>query len=161
MTYEVKKTFGHNEGLSCCFRQWRADSHCNLLHGYALGISFIFKSKSLDSRNWVVDFGGFKDIKKFLHEWFDHTTLIAKDDPELKTFQQLNDKNLINLKIIDDVGCEKFAEFIFKELVKISPMCEVFLSSVAVREHMGNSAIYTNQFGIRDYMKIKSYPIVR
>ena len=31
------KTYGHEEGLSCCFRQWRAThSHCRLLHGYAL-----------------------------------------------------------------------------------------------------------------------------
>lgn len=149
--YKVKKTFGHNEGLSCCFRQWRANSHCNLLHGYALSVSFILESKELDERNWVFDFGEFKIIRKFLHNWFDHTTIIAKDDPQLQEFVILNDKKLINLKILDDVGCEKFAEFIFKELVKISPMCEVFLSSVVVREHMGNSAIYTNQFGIQDY----------
>ncbi|SVB70610.1 uncharacterized protein METZ01_LOCUS223464, partial [marine metagenome] len=27
--YQSTKTYGNEVGLSCCFRQWRADSHCN------------------------------------------------------------------------------------------------------------------------------------
>ena len=39
------KTYGHEEGLSCCFRQWRAThSHCRLLHGYALSFRLTFAS---------------------------------------------------------------------------------------------------------------------
>lgn len=141
--YQVKKTFGHNEGLSCCFRQWRADSHCNLLHGYALSVSFNLQSKELDHRNWVYDFGSFKKIKDLLHFWFDHTTVVAKDDPELQTFVSLNDKNLINLKILNDVGCEKFAEFIYKESCKLIPEFEDILYSVMVKEHNSNGAIFS------------------
>ena len=143
--YKVKKTFGHNEGLSCCFRQWRADSHCNLLHGYALSVSFILESKELDERNWVFDFGGFKKIKELLHFWFDHTTIIAKDDPQLQEFVILNDKKLINLKILDDVGCEKFAEFIYKESCKLIPEFEDILYSGAVKEHNSNMAIFSKE----------------
>ena len=143
MIYKVSKTFGHNEGLSCCFRQWRADSHCNLLHGYALAVSFSLKSNELDHKNWVYDFGSFKKIKELLHFWFDHTTLVAKDDPELQTFVMLNDKKLINLKIIDHVGCEKFAEFIYKESCKLIPEFEYILDSVMVSEHNSNGAIFS------------------
>ena len=35
--YRSTKTYGNERGLSCAFRQWRADSHCNLIHGYSLG----------------------------------------------------------------------------------------------------------------------------
>ena len=139
--YKVVKTFGHNEGLSCCFRQWRAESHCNLLHGYALSIELEFETRILDDRNWVVDFGDFKLIKEFLHKWFDHTTLIAKDDPHLQQFIFLHEKKLINLKIIDIVGCESFAEFIFNELVNFK-ICDKLLTSVTVKEHDSNSATY-------------------
>ena len=114
--YKVVKTFGHNEGLSCCFRQWRAESHCNLLHGYALSIELEFETRILDDRNWVVDFGDFKLIKEFLHKWFDHTTLIAKDDPHLQ-------------------------QFIFNELVNFK-ICDKLLTSVTVKEHDSNSATY-------------------
>ncbi len=41
--YRSTKMYDHNEGLSCCFRQWRAtDSHCRLIHGYALAFKFVF-----------------------------------------------------------------------------------------------------------------------
>ena len=35
--YRSSKTYGHEIGLSAAFRQWRAQSHCRLIHGYALG----------------------------------------------------------------------------------------------------------------------------
>lgn len=44
MTYYSTKTFGNDRGLSCAFRQWRATSHCNQVHGYSLGFRFIFES---------------------------------------------------------------------------------------------------------------------
>jgi len=56
--FRSTKTYNHNEGLSCCFRQWRADSHCKLLHGYALAFKFVFATRELDARNWCYDFGG-------------------------------------------------------------------------------------------------------
>ena len=37
MKYQVIKTYGNETGHSCAFRQWRAESHCNLIHGYGLG----------------------------------------------------------------------------------------------------------------------------
>ena len=67
--YESQKRFA---GYSTCFRQWRADSHCKFLHGYALEFKITFAGE-LDQRNWVMDFGGLKDFKLFLEKTFDHT----------------------------------------------------------------------------------------
>ena len=64
------------------YRQWRADSHCNLIHGYALTFHFEFECDTLDARNWCVDFGGLRELKYKLEDWFDHTLLVAQDDPE-------------------------------------------------------------------------------
>ena len=76
MTYKSTKTYGHELGLSCCFRQWRAESHCRLLHGYALSIRLVFEAEELDVRNWVVDFGSLKSLKQMFVDTFDHKLLV-------------------------------------------------------------------------------------
>ena len=81
--YLSGKTYTHSTGHSCAFRQWRADSHCNLIHGYALQFELQFGSIALDDKNWVVDFGGLKELKEWLKHMFDHTYLVAEDDPEM------------------------------------------------------------------------------
>src|SRR3712207_1057849 len=76
--FRSTKTYDHNEGLSCCFRQWRAtDSHCSLLHGYALSFRFVFACSELDERNWCYDFGALKPVRAWLKSMFDHTMLVA------------------------------------------------------------------------------------
>ena len=144
MAYYSTKTYGHERGLSCCFRQWRADSHCNMMHGYALAFSFKFEASTLDHNNWVVDFGGLKWLKAWLENQFDHTTLGAQDDPEMETFRMLHDKKLIDMRVIPGVGCEKTAEYVFDHVAsQIDSLYagRVKLISVEVREHPGNSAI--------------------
>lgn len=89
--YQSTKTYGTDRGLSCCFRQWKAThSHCSTLHGYSLGFKFIWESETLDTRNWVFDFGGMKPIKNWLDYMFDHTILVAEDDPALELFKMLS-----------------------------------------------------------------------
>ena len=147
MAFYSTKTYDHNEGLSCAFRQWRAThSHCRLIHGYALAVKFTFGAKKLDDRNWVQDFGGLKDIKKWLKHMFDHTLCVAEDDPELERFKELEKNDIVDLRVIPAVGCEKFAEFIYNyvgKIIKDESQGRVWLDSVEVREHGANSAIYT------------------
>ena len=72
------KTYSHATGHSCAFRQWRADSHCNLIHGYALQFELKFGGE-LDERNWVIDFGDLGKLKDFLKE-FPKVRIIGKSD---------------------------------------------------------------------------------
>jgi 6-pyruvoyltetrahydropterin/6-carboxytetrahydropterin synthase len=145
--YRSTKTYGHGEGLSCCFRQWRAThSHCSLLHGYALSFVFVFATRELDQRNWCFDFGGLKDVKAWLHYMFDHTTLVAADDPHLAAFEALRRARLAELRILPAVGCEAIAKQTFDyvaDYVTTVAGSRVWLESVEVREHSGNSAIYS------------------
>lgn len=145
--YRSTKTFGHNEGLSCCFRQWRAShSHCTFIHGYALAFSFTFATDRLDENNWCYDFGGMKEVRAWLHEMFDHTTLVAADDPELETFRALHAKGLIDLRVLPDVGCEATARHAHGHVAAFiadKTGGRVWLESVEVREHEGNAASYT------------------
>lgn len=144
--YRSTKTYDHSEGLSCCFRQWRAEhSHCKLLHGYALAFKFVFATYELDQHNWCYDFGGMKPVRKWLHDQFDHTLLVSEDDPELATFVELSNKGLVDLRIMPAVGCEQTARFCHEyvsDLVARETNGRVWLESVEVREHGGNSAVF-------------------
>lgn len=146
--FQSTKTFGHEMGLSAAFRQWRADSHCNLIHGYALAIKITFASHYLDVRNWVVDFGSLKSLKGRLEDSFDHKLIVAEDDPMLPEFKRLDDLKLASVVVFPAVGCEKFAEIILEATevwlydAGYSPRCWVW--SVEVSEHGANSAIYVN-----------------
>ena len=93
---------------SCAFRQPYAQSHCKFIHGYRLQAKFWFGCNELDANNWVVDFGGLKGLKQDLEGMFDHTTVVWIKDPELPLFKMLNEKGVIDLRILEDgVGIEK------------------------------------------------------
>ena len=146
MKYVSTKTYGHEIGLSACFRQWRAESHCRLLHGYALAVKFEFLATELCPRNWVVDFGSLKSLKQWLCDTFDHTLLVAHDDPQKTLLHALHSAGIANAIEVEATGCEAFAKLIF-ECTEIwlkdngyTPRCA--LHSVEVREHGANSAIY-------------------
>lgn len=137
------KTYTHATGHSCAFRQWRADSHCNLIHGYALQFELQFGGNELDHRNWIVDFGGLKELKEWLKYMFDHTYLIAMDDPEKGVFYELEKKQLVDLRLVDAVGCERFSELVFdkaQEIIEEQYGDRCWVESVTVREHESNSA---------------------
>ena len=112
MVYKSSKLFN---GYSTCFRQWKAESHCKYIHGYSLQFKCIFEG-DLDERNWVKDFGSFKEIKNSLSYLFDHTMIVAKDDPNIDKFIIMNQQGIIQLRILDHVGCEMFAKTVFEML---------------------------------------------
>ena len=131
---------------SCAFRQWRAeDTHCKYIHGYQLKAKFWFKGE-LDDRNWVVNFGGLKELKNKLQEIFDHTLCVAEDDPLLHLFQELSRAGGCQLRVLLAVGIEKTAEYCFNianEFVKHTTKDRCSVSKVEVWEHDLNSATYT------------------
>jgi 6-pyruvoyltetrahydropterin/6-carboxytetrahydropterin synthase len=170
-TYVSTKTYGTDRGLSCCFRQWRSThSHCSLLHGYSIGIRLVFESETLDDRNWVMDFGGLKAFKEWSEYMFDHTLVVAEDDPHRPMFEQMaalglqDQGGVCDIRIVEAVGCEKFSELAYWEMNRILETFQaggeyalpngkkfsarypvgsgVRLRSAEVFEHAGNSAIF-------------------
>jgi 6-pyruvoyltetrahydropterin/6-carboxytetrahydropterin synthase len=146
MAYQSTKTYGHDIGLSCAFRQWRAQSHCHLIHGYALSFRLVFEADELDITNWVVDFGGLKPLKAKLQENFDHTMLVAKDDPKKDVLLSLQEHGLAKIVLVDATGCEATAKLVFdmtnQWLVETDYSQRVKLVSVEVAEHGANSAVF-------------------
>ena len=149
--FQSSKVF---DGFSTVFRQWKATTtHCRFVHGY--GISFkVYFEGDLDERNWVWDFGGMKRAKtkidgKSPKEWmdymFDHTLVVAEDDPELKAFQQMDTAGVAQVRVIPATGAEKFAEYIYNKLNKFvdtETEGRVRVTKVKFMEHGKNAACY-------------------
>lgn len=130
------------------YRQWRADSHCNLIHGYALSFHFEFESDTLDARNWVVDFGSLKPLKALLEDWFDHTLLVAQDDPKKEDLLHLGKIGLAKITEVEKTGCEGIASFLYEYINTIflpsygkDVSDRVWCRRVEVRETNANMAM--------------------
>ena len=142
------------DGFSCVFRQWKAkNTHCRFMHGY--GVSFrVWFEGSLDGRNWVWDFGGMKRAqtkidgmspKAWMDYMFDHTILVAKDDPMINLINDLEHNQIAQVRVVEATGAEKFAEFIFGKLntfVQTETNGRVRVAKVEFMEHGKNTAIY-------------------
>jgi len=134
---------------SCAFRQWRAvHSHCQYIHGYQLKAKFWFSGNQLDDKNWIVDFGGLKPLKKKLNDQFDHTLCVDQEDPLLPFLQELNNQRGCQLRIMESVGIEKTAEWCFnaaQKLINEKYGKRCWVEKVEVFEHENNSAIYSKE----------------
>ena len=144
--YFSTKTYGHNIGLACVFRQPNADhSHCHLLHGYSLQFRFTFGCDELDNKNWAVDFGGLKPLKAWLEDKFDHKLALDINDPHLEKFKELEELDLAEIRMFDGVGAEKFAEHAFNyadKLIREATDNRCYVVEVECSEHGANSAIF-------------------
>ncbi len=150
--YQSSKVF---DGFSTVFRQWKAETtHCRFVHGYGISFKVYFEGE-LDERNWVWDFGGMKRAKTLIDgkqpkAWmdymFDHTLIVAEDDPNLKAFQQMDKAGVAQVRVIPATGAEKFAEYIYRninEFVKTETNNRVRVTKVKFMEHGKNAAYYS------------------
>jgi 6-pyruvoyltetrahydropterin/6-carboxytetrahydropterin synthase len=149
--FQSSKVF---DGFSTVFRQHSAENtHCKFLHGYGISFKVYFEGE-LDHRNWVWDFGGMKRAKTLIDGmqpkvWmdytFDHTMIVAEDDPWLDAFKEMDSAGVAQVRIIPATGAEKFAEYIFN---KINPFVleetegRVRVTKVKFMEHGKNAAYY-------------------
>ena len=150
--FQSSKVF---DGFSTVFRQWKAeDTHCRFLHGYGISFKVYFEGE-LDHRNWVWDFGGMKRAKTqidgmspkaWMDYMFDHTLIVAEDDPEVEAFKQMDAAGVAQVRVIPATGAEKFAEYIYTKLndfVKTETDGRVRVTKVKFAEHGKNAAYYS------------------
>jgi len=130
---------------STAFRQPKATSHCKNIHGYQLKAKIWLSANELDDKNWVFDFGSFKELTNNLQKTFDHKLVIDKNDPAKPAFRELERYGAAEIVEMDGVGIEKFAQFVFDQTdtyVKFMTKDRVWCEKVEVFEHENNSAIY-------------------
>ena len=146
MIYKSTKYF--KEIGPCAYRNHMSDTDCYLLHGYCRSFKFVFGCKNLDRQGFVVDFGGLKDVKRQLQDWFDHTVILQSDDPLISTFRQLTEQGQCKLQTFPTISSEGLAEWTGEYLDSILQEKYIgrcwFLESHHI-EASKNSAIYYPQ----------------
>ena len=149
--FQSSKVF---DGFSTVFRQHNAgNTHCRFIHGYGISFKVYFEGE-LDDRNWVWDFGGMKRAttlidgkqpKAWMDYMFDHTLIVAEDDPWLEAFKQMGESEVAQVRVIPATGAEKFAEYIYhklNEFVKAETVNRVKVIKIKFMEHGKNAAYY-------------------
>ena len=149
--FQSSKVF---DGFSTVFRQWKAkETHCRFIHGYGIAFKVYFEG-DLDHRNWVWDFGGMKRAKNkidgktpkaWMDYMFDHTLIVADDDPFRNAFLEMGEAGVAQIRIIPATGAEKFAEYIYNKLNEFvikETDGRVKVSKVKFMEHGKNAAYY-------------------
>jgi 6-pyruvoyltetrahydropterin/6-carboxytetrahydropterin synthase len=71
--------------------------------------------------------------------------LIAQDDPELEAFKALDQRGVIQLRVLPNPGMEGTALYVYQEASKILESLygkRAWITKVEVRENEKNSAIF-------------------
>lgn len=146
--YKYTSTKEFVDAFPCAYRQWRADSHCSRIHGYAFSMKFYFGTNELDVRNWVADYGGMKELKEVLQSQFDHTTLVAEDDPHLDWYKEAEKRGIMKLIVLPKLGCEGLADMLYEYVNEVyiptywgpGEAARLWCYRVEVRETQSNMA---------------------
>ena len=83
--------------------------------------------------------------KEWMDYMFDHTMIIAEDDPFRSAFEQMGTSEVAQVRILPAVGAEKFAEYIYEKLngwVIEESEGRVKVAQVEFREHEKNNASF-------------------
>lgn len=147
MTHNCKyvSTKTYNELAPVAYRQWRADSHCNQIHGYALSFHFEFASDDLDARNWIIDYGSLRPLKEMLEQQFDHCLLVEDDDPMRDELINLGKLGLAKITEVPKTGCEGIANMLYEYVNTVflhdyGEQGRIWCTRVEVRETSSNMA---------------------
>ena len=100
----------------------------------------------MDARNWVMDFGGLRPLKHLLEDWFDHTTLLALDDPNYNDIKKLGELGLAKITEVERTGCEGIADFLYEYINTVflkdyGEADRIWCCKVEVRETQNNMAM--------------------
>lgn len=137
--YSARKRW---DDLSCVHRNWRGSERLRSLHGYARSVEIEFHASHLDDAGVIIDFSSMKSIKALLERQFDHTVLVAQDDPLREEFERLASLGLASLRVMEDTSLEGSARWIHDAATPIlrdETSGRVRIGRIEVRESAKNA----------------------
>ncbi|MFZ1176042.1 MAG: 6-carboxytetrahydropterin synthase [Mycobacterium sp.] len=133
--------------LPCCHRSWANQGKRFFLHGYERTFEIEFACAEPESGNGlVVDDNPLNEIGAALRHQFDHTTLIAVDDPQRDLFELLADRGVIDLRIMDNTGMAGSAAWVFETVERIVGLAtagRVWVSRIEAHESRNSMVTLT------------------
>jgi 6-pyruvoyltetrahydropterin/6-carboxytetrahydropterin synthase len=141
--FSVTKLF---DDLPCAHRSWAHNGKCSFLHGYERSFEIEFGCYETEPKTgFVVDFSDLKEVRALLQGQFDHTTLVATDDPYRELFEELGQSGVIDLRVMDHTGMEGAAEWVYEHvdrLVREHTASRVWVLCVVARESRKNAVVF-------------------
>ncbi|WP_082958678.1 6-carboxytetrahydropterin synthase [Mycobacterium sp. E3198] len=142
--FHMRKLFGE---LPCCHRSWANAGKRFFLHGYERSFEVEFACAQTElGTGLVVDVGTVAEIRSALRYQFDHTTLIAEDDPQRDLFELLAERGVVDLRIMENTGMEGSAAWAFETAERIVALAtggRVWVSRIEARESRNNVVTLT------------------
>ena len=83
--------------------------------------------------------------KEWFDYMFDHTFIVAEDDPYLQSFKKIEEAGVAQVRVVPATGAERFAQFVYDKVSKFieeETNGRVSIAKVEFREHNKNAAIY-------------------
>jgi 6-pyruvoyltetrahydropterin/6-carboxytetrahydropterin synthase len=83
--------------------------------------------------------------KAWMDYMFDHTFIVAEDDPFKESFLKMDEAGVAQVRVIPATGAEKFSEYLYTKLsafVTEETEGRVRVVSVEFMEHSKNTALY-------------------
>jgi 6-pyruvoyltetrahydropterin/6-carboxytetrahydropterin synthase len=124
------------DSLPCCHLSWANQGKRFFLHGYERTFEVEFACAETES-DTVVNSSTVREIRAALRYQFDHTTLMAVDNPQRDLFELLAERGVIDLRIMDNTGMEGSAAWVFdtaEQIVGLTTAGRVWVSRVKARE---------------------------
>ena len=137
----------YDQIVSVAYRQHKADTHCNKLHGYSLSFCFHFSTNHLDVRDWGLDFGGLRPVKEFIEQHFDHCLLVALDDPHHDELMKLDKLGIAKVTEVEKTSSEAIADLLYEWVntdllpIQYQEGDRIWCTRVEVHETNANMAI--------------------
>jgi 6-pyruvoyltetrahydropterin/6-carboxytetrahydropterin synthase len=135
------------DNLPCCHRSWTKEGKRYFLHGYERTFEIEFACAQTEpGTGLVLGPDAVEEIRSALRKQFDHTTLIAADDPERDLFELLAARGVIDLRIMDNTGMERSAAWVFdtvESIVVRATEGRVWVSQIKARESHSNAVTLT------------------
>ncbi|WP_082956707.1 MULTISPECIES: 6-carboxytetrahydropterin synthase [unclassified Mycobacterium] len=142
--FHTRKLFGE---LPCCHRSWANGGKRFFLHGYERSFEVEFACAQTErGTGLVVDVGTVAEVRSALRYQFDHTTLIAEDDPQRDLFELLAERGVVDLRIMANTGMEGSAAWVFETAERIVGLAtggRVWVSRIEARESRNNVVTLT------------------
>lgn len=95
--------------------------HCRLVHGHTWSFEAEFIADTPDGNGFVLDFGhpALKAFRAWLGHMFDHTLIIAANDPHRDRFEALERDGLAHVRIVPATCAEAVATFCADHLARM------------------------------------------
>jgi 6-pyruvoyltetrahydropterin/6-carboxytetrahydropterin synthase len=146
--FHMRKAFG---SLPCCHRSWANQGRRVFLHGYERTFEIEFACAETEpGTGLVLDPATIKEVLAVLRRQFDHTTLIAIDDPDRDLFELLAERGAIDLRIMSNTGMHGSAAWVFDTVDSIvgrATRGRVWVSRIKARESDSNGVTLTMRPG--------------